>query len=64
MKPTEITVNNLVERIYQQAPELMGTGRAQEYAIKTTIVFVDDILKNNPVDQEYWIEFMNILNNK
>jgi hypothetical protein len=37
--------NELVERFYQNAPELFGTSKAMGYAEQCALICVDEILK-------------------
>ena len=62
--------NILVEKFYQKAPEVMGTGRAYEYAQEMAIVLVEEILDARKVgitgvvlDKEYWEEVLECINN-
>lgn len=49
----------LVDRFYQDAPELFGTSKAMEYAVKCALIAVDEILiLITAIDgTEYWQEF-------
>lgn len=66
----------LVEKFYQNAPEVFGTGRAQIYAVECAKITVDEILKSvAPIDWgkneddidfsnyfKYWKEVLTELN--
>lgn len=63
--------NVLIEKFYQAAPEIMGTGRAYMFGIKMALITVDEIVNlnervwigskangsvSNSIDIKYWME--------
>jgi len=55
---------SLVEKYYQNSPELFGTSKAMDFAISCALIAVDEII--NAVEgkyDQYWIEVKKEINN-
>ena len=44
MTAEELKAKEIVEKFYQVAPELFGTGKAMTYAVKCAIIEVNEII--------------------
>jgi hypothetical protein len=53
MTAEEKKAKEIVEKFYQVAPELFGTGKAMTYAVKCAIIAVDEIINHTWTNEQY-----------
>jgi len=46
MTNEEKKAREIVERFYQEAPEIFGTSKAMQYGIKCALICVEEIIEN------------------